>query len=409
MPARLPSRRGFLTASACFGASLMIGSEAFAREPFAQWVETFKPRAIKRGVSDATYRRVMGSVKPDTSVYALDRNQDEFNEELWQYVNRRVSDWRVRTGKERLREQSALLARIEREFGVDRYTIVGLWGMELAFGDVVLNPKHQRPIIPALAALAWGDARRKAYWEQELVNALLIIERGWAQPSEMIGSWAGAMGHTAWMPEVWLNIGRDYDGDGKATPYSIPDALSGTARYLISRGKYRKGEGWGCEVKLPSGFNGKLADRSTARSVQAWKDLGVAPAGPRGIPAMSSARLWQPVAGGPSFLIGQNFLAVRAYNPSYNYALAIVHLGDRIRGDAGFTQQFPGGERALTLPEVQEVQRRLTAAGFDTDGTDGRVGRETMKAVQNFQKRAGLSPADGYAGLKVLTRLRQGN
>ncbi len=404
----LPNRRAFIGTGAAGLASALWAGPAFAKPGFAEWVESFRPRAIKRGISDATYSRVMRGVQPDTSVYALDRKQDEFNEETWQYINRRVSDWRVLTGKERLREHASLFARLERDYGVDRYTIVGLWGMESAFGDVVLNPKHQRPIIPALAALAWGDARRRTYWEQELLNALVIVERGWAQPAEMQGSWAGAMGHTAWMPEVWLNIGRDYDGDGKISPYSIPDALSGTARYLLSRGKYIKGEDWGCEVRLPAGFNARLADRSTVRTLAAWQSMGITPAGSRGFPRLGNVRLWQPVGGGPAFLFGQNLLAVRAYNPSYNYALAIVHLGDRIRGDAPFAQQFPGGERALTLPEVQEVQKRLTAAGFNTDGTDGRVGRETMLAVRNFQKRAGLAPADGYAGLKVLTRLRQG-
>ncbi|WP_096356538.1 lytic murein transglycosylase [Variibacter gotjawalensis] len=399
------SRRALLTAAGAAAGSVLLPDLAFAKQPFDQWVESFRPRAQKRGISDATYSRVMKSIQPDTSVYALDQKQDEFHEDTWQYLNRRVSDWRVRTGKEKLREHSALLSRIEREFGVDRYTIVGLWGMESAFGDVVLNPKHQRPIIPALAALAWGDARRRTYWEQELLNALVIVDRGWAQPQEMQGSWAGAMGHTAWMPEVWLNIGKDYDGDGRISPYSIPDALAGTARYLISRGKYVKGQDWGCEVRVPPGIK---ADRSTTRSLDAWKSAGVQPAGPRGFPRLGNARLWQPVDGGPAFLIGQNFLAVRSYNPSFNYALAIVHLGDRIRGDAPFAQQFPGGERALTLPEIQEVQQRLTRLGFDTGGTDGRVGRDTMVAIRNFQKRAGLAPADGYAGLKVLTRLRQG-
>jgi lytic murein transglycosylase len=388
---------------------LLAPCTALAAQPFGQWLDKFRPRALARGVSDATWRRVMGGIKPDTTVYALDRAQPEFNEEVWQYLNRRVSDWRVRTGKERLREHAALLSRIERDYGVDRYLIMGLWGMESAFGDVVDNMKHQRPVIPALAALAWGEPRRRTYWERELINALLIVERGWAEPAQMIGSWAGAMGHTAWMPEVWLNIGVDYDRDGRIFPFGRPDdALAGTARYLISRGKYRKGEAWGLEVRLPAGFRTALADRRTARSVEAWRQLGVQPTSGNKFPPLGSARLWLPVEGGPAFLIGQNFLALRSYNPSFNYALAIAHLGDRIRGEGAFAQQFPGGERALTLPEIQEVQRRLTALGFDTDGVDGRVGRETMRAVRNFQRRAGLSPADGYAGLEVLARLRQG-
>ena len=162
-----------------FGAIAAVAASgpllAQPRPKFAEWVETFRARARARGVSDATYSRVMGAVTPDTSVYALDRAQPEFREQVWQYLNRRVSDWRIVTGKERAREHAALLERIERQYRVDRYVMLGLWGMESAFGDVVVNPKHMRPIIPALAALAWGEPRRRSYWEQELVLSLIHI------------------------------------------------------------------------------------------------------------------------------------------------------------------------------------------------------------------------------------------
>src|SRR5437867_1844402 len=185
--------------------------------------------------------------------------------------------------------------------------MLGLWGIESAFGDPDVQKNHMRPVIPALAALAWGEPRRRAYWEQELLNALVIIEHGWSTSEEMRGSWAGAMGHTQWMPEVWLNVGLDYDGDGRVSPFGKPDdALAGTAQYLVKRGKY------------------------------------------------------------------------------------------------------PRGERTPMLAEVQEIQQRLTALGFDTGGTDGRVGNDTMLAVRNFQRKVGMQPADGYAGVKLLARLRQG-
>jgi lytic murein transglycosylase len=391
------------------GLALAAFPWAASAAPFPQWVEAFWPRAKARGISEATYRRVMGSIKPDTSVYALDREQAEFSEETWQYLNRRVSDWRIRRGKEQARVYAGLLSRIEHDFGVDRGIILGLWGMESAYGDVVDNMKHQRPVIPALAALAWGDARRRSYWEKELLNALVIIQRGWGTPEDMIGSWAGAMGHTAWMPEVWLNVGIDYDHDGKVSPFGKPDdALASSARYLVNRGKYRRGEAWGVEVALPAGFNTRLADRSTRRSLAQWQAAGLRTATGQPFPRLSTAALWIPDAGGPAFLIGQNFFALRSYNPSFNYSLAIAHLGDRIRGGGPFVTPFPGGERPPTLDEVQEIQKRLTALGFDTDGTDGRVGRETMRAVRNFQRRAGMHPADGYAGVKLLARLRQG-
>jgi membrane-bound lytic murein transglycosylase B len=373
------------------------------RPAFTQWVESFRARAMARGVSENTYSKVMGGLKPDTSVYELDRHQPEFDEKIWQYLNRRVSDWRISTGKEKAKEYASLLGRIEQDFGVDRSVMLGLWGIESAYGDPDVQQNHMRPIFPALAALAFGEPRRKKYWEQELLNALMIVERGWGKPDEMRGSWAGAMGHTQWMPEVWLNIGMDYDHDGKASPFGRPDdALGSTARFLVQRGKYRRGEHWGYEVRVPKGVKGG------SRGYADWQKLGVVRADGHPFPHPSSpAKLWVPEPGGPGFLLGPNFNAVHSYNPSTKYTLAIVHLGDRIMGGGPFVQPFPGGERTPTLDEVQEIQRRLTALGFDTGGTDGRVGAATMEAIQKFQRNVGMQPADGYAGVKLLARLRE--
>jgi lytic murein transglycosylase len=375
-----------------------------SRAAFDQWITAFRPRALKRGVSEATYTRVMRGLTPDNSVFAQMRNQPEFNEKLWQYLNRRVSDWRIVTGKEKAKEQAALLTRIEQDYGVSRGVILGLWGIESAYGDPDVQKNHMRPVIPALAALAHGEPRRRAYWEQELLNALVIVERGWGTPAEMRGSWAGAMGHTQWMPEVWLNVGLDYDRDGRVNPFGKPDdALGSTARYLVNRGKYRRGEHWGYEVRVPQGVSG-----NASRSYDAWQKAGVVRADGQAFPQPNAtAKLWVPVPGGPGFLLGPNFYAVRSYNPSMNYTLSIVLLGDRVVGGEPLVQKFPGSERAPTLAELQEIQRRLTALGFDTGGTDGRVGNDTMSAVQNFQRKVGMQPADGYAGVSLLARLRQ--
>ena len=404
-------RRTIIGGAAALAASFAFGDVAFAAQSpgFARWVAGFRDHALRRGVSAQTYDRVMGAVTPDTSVYELQRKQPEFTEQMWQYINRRCSDWRVTTGKQRAKEYAGLLARIEADYGVDRYVMLGLWGMESSFGDVIDNPKYMRPVIPALAALAYGEPRRRKYWETELINALIIVERGWAQPSAMIGSWAGAMGHTQWMPEVWLHLGVDYDRDGRANPFGKPDdALAGTARYLVERGKYRRGEAWGCEAKLPPGFNTHLADNRSWRSYEKWHALGVRRAdGAAFARPDDQAKLWLPIGGGPAFLVGQNFRAVYSYNPSANYTLALLHLGDLIRGDGGFRQQFPGGERVLTIDEVKEIQRRLNERGFKTDGIDGRTGSDTVRAIGAFQKSVGMEPVDGYAGLKVLARLRQ--
>ncbi|THD62521.1 MAG: lytic murein transglycosylase [Bradyrhizobium sp.] len=393
----------------CLGAGALLAHPpgAFAAAPpgFDRWRDGFRARARAKGISDATYARVMGRIEPDMSVFDQMKSQPEFDEQIWQYINRRVSDWRIIAGKEALRKNQALFARIEHDFGVERGTLLALWGVESAFGDPQVQENHMRPVFPSLAALAWNAPRRRAYWETELINALKIVDRGWSSPAEMRGSWAGAMGHTQWMPEVWLNVGIDYDGDGRVSPFGKPDdALGSTARFLVDRGKYHRGEHWGHEVRAPGPSSGGN------RTYAAWSSAGISRADGQPFPQPgASAKMWVPVPGGPAFLLGPNFYAVRSYNPSMNYALAICHLGDRILGAPPFLQSFPGSERALTLAEVQEVQTRLTKAGFDTGGTDGRVGNDTMQAVKDYQARIGLLPADGYAGLKVLARLRQGS
>src|SRR5487761_519530 len=403
----MTTRRGLLRSG--IGGVVLLADPfaAFAATPpgFDRWRDDFRARALAKGVSDATWTRVMGRIEPDMPVCRELRSQPEFNEELWQYLNRRVSDWRIVNGREALRKNEALFARIERDFGVERGTLLALWGVESAYGDPLVQQNHMRPVFPSLAALAWNEPRRRAYWQSELINALRIVDRGWSTPEEMRGSWAGAMGHTQWMPEVWLNVGIDYDHDGRVSPFGKPDdALGSTARYLVNLGKYHRGEHWGYEVRAPGASSSRRS-----RSYAAWASAGIARADGKPFPqGGASAQMWVPVPGGPAFLLGPNFYSVRSYNPSMNYALAICHLGDRILGGPPFIQPFPGSERALTLAEVQEIQPRLTSAGFDTGGTDGRVGNDTMTAIKDFQIKAGITPADGYGGLAVLARLRQG-
>ena len=217
--------------------------------------------------------------------------------------------------------------------------MLGVWGIESAFGDPVVEKNHMRPVIPSLAALAWAEPRRRAYWEGELINALIIVQRGMATPEQMIGSWAGAMGHTQWMPEVWLNVGIDYNGDGRIFPYGPPDdALASTARFFVERGKYRRGEHWGY--------------RSAHAGVASWPWLahlcrlaGDRRHARRWLPYPqpdAKAQPWIPVPGGPAFLLGANFFAAKSYNPSMSYALALVHLGDRCSGGAAVRAEVPG-------------------------------------------------------------------
>ena len=288
-------------------------------------------------------------------------NQAEFKQQLWQYLNRATTDWKITAGKAATQQYAPLFARIEKDFGVEPAFMLGVWGIESAFGDPVVEKNHMRPVIPSLAALAWAEPRRRAYWEGELINALIIVQRGMATPEQMIGSWAGAMGHTQWMPEVWLNVGIDYDGDGRIFPYGPPDdALASTARFFVERGKYRRGEHWGFEVRMPASLHGH-----GSRTYAAWQAIGVARADGLPYPQLDAkAQPWIPVPGGPAFLLGANFFAAKSYNPSMSYALALVYLGDRCSSGRPFVQKFPGSEPGPTLAEVQEIQQRLTAIGL---------------------------------------------
>jgi len=404
-----PSRRDCL-GFALSSAAVLIASPGLAqraKHSFPEWVAAFQAKAVAHGITPETYARVMSGIEPDTTGLDAIRNQAEFNLQLWQYLNRACSEWKIIAGREKAKEYASLLTRIEDDFGVKPAFMLGVWGIESAFSDPIVQKNHMRPVIPSLATLAWAEPRRRAYWETELINALTIIQRGWSTREDMVGSWAGAMGATQWMPEVWLHLGIDYDGDGAISPFGPPDdALASTARFFVERGNYRRGEDWGCEVQMPADTGRHHGSRTYAE----WQRRGVRRADGEPFPQPNAtAKPWVPVPSGPAFLIGPNFFAAKSYNPSMNYALALVHLGDRCVGGAPFVQAFPGSEPPLTLAEVQEVQLRLTALGFDTGGADGRIGKDTTVAVRNFQRRVGIEPADGYAGVKLLARLRQGS
>jgi len=404
------TRRGLIGGAGALGTSMIVGDGAAqtAQGEFPAWIARFRARATARGISAATYERVTSGMAPDGEVFNLQRRQPEFTETIWQYLNRRVSDWRITTGRQRVEEHRELLARIEAQYGVDRFVVASVWGNESSYGEILTNPRVVRPVLRSLATLAWGEPRRRAYWETEFLNALVIVERGWAQPAEMMGSWAGAMGHTQFMPEAWLNASVDFDGDGRRNLFRVPDALASTANFLKTRGRWQTGRPWGYEVRAGAGFQASLADNTTVRRIGEWQRLGLTRAD--GQPFASAdweARARFPMGtAGPGFVLFQNFRAIMSYNPSFNYALAVAHLADRLRGQGGFVQAWPGAERPLTVTELQELQQRLNALGYDTGGTSGAVGDMTRRAIREFQSSRGLSPADGWPSETVLLRLR---
>ena len=377
-------------------------------DSFVEWLSRIRPKALAKGVSAQTFDRETGGLVPDLSVLETVNRQAEFTEALWQYLNRRVSRWRIDTGRERARQYGDLLARVERAYGVDRFVVLSIWGNESAYGEVMTNPRAMKPTLPSLGGLAWREARRQSFWESEFINTLVLIEKGWGTQQTLVGSWAGALGQTQFMPSSWLRNGVDFDRDGKIDLNTIEDALASTANYLKERGGWQSGLPWGYEIKAGDDFNIELADNRRERLVSQWARLGITRVDGKPHPAPDTlAKLTFPAGShGPGFLLTRNFKAILAYNSAFSYAMAVGLLADLLAGGAGLVVPWPGAERQLTTEELQDIQRRLSALGFDTGGTDGRVGDMTRKAVQAYQLRMKLTPADGYPNEALLKQLR---
>lgn len=369
---------------------------------FNQWLNGFRSRALAQGISAGTYDRAMAGVSFQADVIQRDRNQAEFTRAIWEYLDGAVSATRINTGRQMLSRHDALLREIEARYGVEKEIIVAVWGLESSYGGFRGNTR----VIPALATLAY-EGRRGEFFEEQLVAALRIVQAGDVSPEGMTGSWAGAMGHTQFIPTSYLDYAVDFRGDGRRDIWSDDptDALASTGAYL-SRFGWTRGQPWGVEVRLPDGFNHALAGSS--RPVTDWAGMGVRLADGATVPNHGQASLMLPAgARGPAFLTFSNFQVIKRYNSSDSYAIAIGHLGDRLRGAPGFRAEWPRGDRALSVAERQELQRLLTARGFDTGGVDGRIGPNTLSAVRAYQAAVGITP-DGYVSADLLTRLRRG-
>ncbi|MET7243249.1 lytic murein transglycosylase [Methylobacterium sp. EM32] len=365
-------------------------------------------RAREQGVNPALAEAQLSGLTADPDVLAATGKQAEFDKPVWAYLDSAVSEEAVADGRAKLAAEASLPA-IEAAFGVDRHVLVAIWGIESGYGSVLNDPRMVRPVLRSLATLACAGGPRVATWTEELVAALRILDLHRTTPERLTGSWAGAMGHTQFMPTTVLRHALDFDGDGRADIWtSAPDALASTAQYLRTL-DWRPGEGWGGEVVLPAGFDYRLADETTMRTVAEWRALGVAPAG-RAIGAdTDTARLVLPAgARGPAFLLRPNFQALLGYNAAFSYALAVAHLSDRLRGEPGFVQAWPRGDRPLGADERREIQTALEAKGHPVGGVDGRIGPRSRAAIRAWQAAAGLVP-DGYADAALLDRLRAGN
>lgn len=405
-----------------FGISAVMASAAFAAPPdsalrpvgrpnvvlaaahqgFDAWIAGFRSRAMAAGIRAATFDRAFSGVRYNATVIERDRNQSEFTKTLWDYLDTAVSDSRIRNGQSALRRQASVLDQIESYYGVDKEIVAAVWGLESAYGAV----RGDIPIIEALATLAY-DTRRGRFFESQLIDALKILQSGDVRPRDMVGSWAGAMGHTQFIPSSYLRFAVDANGDGKRDIWSDDptDALASTAAYLARNG-WVKGMPWGVEVRLPNGFDYRMARRDLVKMPSEWAQMGVTGIDGRPVRDFGSASVLVPAgAQGAAFLIFKNFKVIESYNTADSYVIAVGHLADRLRGGPAIQSSWPRGDRALTYAERRELQDRLTRAGHSTQGVDGKMGPLTINAIRNWQDANGQIP-DGYPSLRLLQQLR---
>jgi lytic murein transglycosylase len=360
------------------------------------------PDAARRGISEDNFRRFTTGLSPDLRLMDLMDAQPEFTKSIWDYLDILVNDNRLAKGKEILAKYKAQFDAAEKAYGVDRYTIAAIWGIESNYSTQM----GDRSVVNSTATLACVG-RRQAYFKDEFLTALEILNRGDLRPEQMRGSWAGAFGPTQFMPTAFKRYAVDADGDGRRDVVDDPaDLIASTANNLKKDG-WQTGQSWGYEVSVPKGFNYMLADRAKPQTFAQWQHLGVVRANNAPFPHPNDkAYLLAPAgAEGPGFLMMQNFRVIMKYNPAEAYALAIGHFADRLRGGQPFVQPWPRQERELTRAERLELQQLLAQRGFYRGTPDGQFGGETRQALRNFQASIG-APADGFATATMLEQLR---
>ena len=381
--------------------ALLIGAALPAHADFASCVAGLRSAAVSAGVSGSTFDRVMRGVEPDMKVIELMQNQPEFRTPIWDYLATLVDDQKVSEGRALLQKHASLLARIEQAYGVDRHTVVAVWGVESDYGQIASG----RFLPQSLSTVACLGPRRRDFFRGELISTLKIIERGDLAAEKLRGSWAGAFGHTQFIPSTYLRLAVDFDGDGKRDLVdSIPDALASTANYL-KRSGWITGASWGYEVKLPSGYSGP-SGRTNKSGIDSWASRGITRLDGGAVSGLPAAGLLLPAGrNGPAFLVTKNFDAAYAYNAAESYALAISVLSDRLRGRPGVRAAWPTDDRGLSRAERKTLQERLVARGYDVGKPDGAIGPLTRAAIKDVEAKLGLAQT-GRPGGKVFDALR---
>ena len=367
-------------------------------ENFPSWLDGLRQEARAKGISEATLHEALDNLKPIPRVIELDRKQPEFTQTFWRYLDTRVTETRIERGRILLETHKELLDRIEKHYGVQPRFLVAFWGLETNFGDYL----GSFPVISSLATLAY-DPRRSDFFRGELLDALSIIDEGNISAANMLGSWAGAMGQTQFMPSTFVLFAVDADGDGRRDIwYSLPDVFASAANFLSESG-WQGDKTWGREVKLPSTFDLEMTGLEVEKSLAAWQILGVRKTNGKDLPRVNVKGSIILPAGhdGPAFLVYNNFHTILRWNRSDLYAIAVGHLADRITGSTPFMAPRPDSEEPLSREQAKKIQELLTAQGYDPGPVDGIIGSQTRKAIKEFQRTAKL-PADGYPTPKLL-------
>lgn len=377
------------------------GTPAAAQaEDFRAWLARFADEARASGISQATLDATLARVRWLPQVIEQDRAQPEFVRPIWLYLDGAVSTQRILAGRAQRQLHAGAFDASGKRYGVPASIITAIWGVESSYGTHFGSFR----VIDALATLAY-DGRRRDWARGELLAALQIVQQGEMPAGSLIGSWAGAMGHTQFLPSVYLKYAVDADGDGKRDIWnSVPDVVASTANFLAKSG-WRPDEPWGAEVRLPANFDYARTELTTRQSSGDWAAEGVRGIDGAPLPAMQGASILTPAgARGPAVLVGNNFRVLLRYNSSNNYALAVALLAQQIDGGPGLVTAWPRQLKTLTRTETQALQLALNARGFDTGEPDGVVGPATRAGVRRFQQSLGL-PADGYPTQDLLQRL----
>lgn len=379
------------------------------RNNFQQCIANLRTQAMNTGVSGSTYDRYTQNLAPDYSVIDKLNYQPEFSTPIWDYLSGLVDEERVQLGQQKLAQHRDVLNRVAATYGVPAETVVAVWGVESNFGDI----SGSYPLLQALGTLSC-EGRRQGFFRGEFFTTMRILQRGDLSEQQMKGSWAGAFGHTQFMPSTYDELAVDFDGDGRRDLVSsTTDALASTANFLKKRG-WQTGMPWGFEVRIPEGMSIAGESRRNKKALSSWVSRGVVRADGTALiqgnlSESSAAGLMAPAgANGPLFLVFKNFDAIYSYNAAESYALAIAHLSDRLQGGGGFSKTWPTDDAGTSRAERREIQQFLINRGYDIGSVDGLIGDKTRQAIRQEQIRLGLSPT-GRAGQQILNAFRQEN